>query len=243
MNENIYRNYTSTSVLAGVDVKKFTAWSHRYFRAFILPHIPADRKTRILEIGCGYGRYTQLITQTLGYENTIGMDISEEQIEYAKKNYGLSNVFCADAVEYLETSKEKFDIIILMDVLEHLELEYAVKLLRKINESLRQNGKLIIQVPNGLSPLKPIFYGDVTHVRPFSVSSMSQILRMAGFARFKHLSLPLLISGLKSFVLRLLWTVLVNPFLFVFVTLTHGNPAGGIYSSNLLTIAIKGETN
>lgn len=239
MKEDIYKNYTSTSVLAGVDVKKFTEWSHQYFKAFILPYIPADKKSKILEIGCGYGRYTQFITQTLGYQNTVGMDISEEQIEYAKKNYNLTNVFQADALAYLESHEEKYDVVILMDVLEHLELDYAVRLLRKVNESLQQNGKLIIQVPNGLSPLKPIFYSDVTHVRAFSVNSMSQILRMAGFSQFKHAALPPLVHGIKSFVQRVLWTLLINPLVYTFVTLSHGNPAGGVYSSNLLTVGYK----
>ncbi len=239
MKEDVFKNYTTTSVLTGVDVKKFTEWSHKYFRTFILPHIPSNKKSKIMEIGCGYGRYTQLLTQTLGYEDTIGVDISEEQIEYAKKNYQLKNVFKADALEYLKEHSEKYDIIILMDVLEHLELDYAIKLLTTIRESLAPGGKLILQVPNGLSPMTPIFYGDVTHVRPYSVNSMSQILRMAGFTSFDHAALPPLVHGLKSAIHRVLWTVFVNPLVYIFLLLSHGNSVGGIYSSNLLTIAYK----
>ena len=237
MKEGHYKNYTSTSVLAGIDVKKFSAWSHKYFKAFILPHISKDRKSKILEIGCGYGRYTEYLTKVLGYENVIGIDISEEQIEFARKNFNLTNVLQADALEYLDSHQDKFNTIILMDVLEHLELDYAVRLLKKIKDSILPNGKLIIQVPNGLSPLKPIFYGDVTHVRAFSVGSMSQILRMAGFSQFQHAPLPPLVHGVKSFVQRALWSLVVNPSVYIFVTLSHGNPAGGIYSSNLLTVA------
>ena len=239
MSEDVYKNYTSTSVLTGVDVKKFTAWSHLYFKTYILPHIPQDKNCSILEIGCGYGRYTQLNTQTLGYKNTVGVDISEEQIEFAKKNYQLTNVFKADALDFLNSNPKNYDVIILMDVLEHLELDYAIRLLRKINESLLPKGKLIIQVPNGLSPLKPIFYGDVTHVRPFSVTSMAQILRMSGFNRFEHRALPPLVHGFKSLVQRVLWTIFINPAVYIFVTLSHGSPAGGIYSSNLLTVAFR----
>lgn len=237
MKEDIYKNYTSTSVLTGVDVKKLTAWSHRYFRAFILPYIPQDKKCKILEIGCGYGRYTHLLTQTLGYANTVGLDISEEQIEFAKNKYGLTNVWKADALEYLETDQQKYDIVILMDVLEHLELEYAIRLLKKIKQSLIQNGKLIIQVPNGLSPLKPIFYGDVTHLRAFSVNSMTQILRMAGFQVFQHVALPPLVHNIKSLLHRIVWAGFINPLVYLFVLLSHGSAVGGIFSSNLLTIA------
>lgn len=239
MSEGIYKNYTTTSVLSGVDPEKFTAWSHLYFKEFILPHMPADRNAAILEIGCGYGRYTVLLTKDLGYVHTTGVDISEEQIEYAKNQYHLQNVYCRDAVEFLQQEQRNYDAVILMDVLEHLELEYAVKLLRLIHGSLNAGGKLIIQVPNGLSPLKPIFYGDVTHVRAFSVNSMSQILRMAGFTTFEHKSLPPLIHGIWSFLHRMIWSFIVHPLIYVFVTLSHGNPVGGIFSSNLLTIVRK----
>lgn len=241
MSVDIYKNYTSTSVLTGVNVEKFTNWSHRYFKTYILPHIPKSTSCKILEIGCGYGRYTSLLTNALGYNNTIGIDISEEQIEYAKKNYKLNNVFKEDAVDYLKNKpdSDKYDIVILMDVLEHLELTYSVELLLQINRALNPDGKLIIQVPNGLSPLKPIFYGDVTHTRAFSPNSISQILRMGGFRGFRNYALPPLVHNFSSFIHRTIYSVFIHPLIYVFIVLSHGNSAGGIYSSNLLTVAYK----
>lgn len=239
MTEDIYKNYTSTSVLTGMDVRRFTEWSHRYFRHFILPHISEDRTCKILEVGCGYGRYTQLLTQTLGYEHTVGVDISEEQIEYARKNYKLTNVYKSDALEYLKKGNEKYDAVILMDVLEHLELGYAIALLAEIRESLTPTGKLIIQVPNGLSPMTPIFHNDVTHVRPFTVNSISQILRMAGFSHFTSHAVPPMVYNIKSAIHWFLWKSIVHPLVYIFLLMSHGSPAGGIYSSNLLAIAYK----
>lgn len=239
MTPDFYKNYTTTSVLTGVDEKKFTEWSHQYFKTYILPHIPQNKDCKILEIGCGYGRYTTLLTNILKYKEVIGIDISEEQIEFAKKNYKLDNVFKEDAVSYLKLKSSKYDVVILMDVLEHLELAYSIELLEKINQALSPSGKLIIQVPNGLSPLKPIFYGDVTHVRAFSVNSMSQILRMGGFNHFKNFSLPPMVHGIKSLLHRIIWSSVINPFIYLFITLSHGSPVGGIYSSNLLTVVYK----
>lgn len=239
MSTDVYKNYTSTSVLTGVDVTKFTEWSHQYFKTYILPHIPQNKNCKILEIGCGYGRYTTLLTNTLKYNDIIGIDISEEQIEFAKKNYKLNNVFKADAVNYLKANPSKYEIIILMDVLEHLELAYAIELLEEVNKALIPDGKLIIQVPNGLSPMKPIFYGDVTHVRAFSVNSMSQILRMAGFTHFQHFAVPPMVHSVKSFFHRIIWSTFIHPLVYIFLILSHGNAVGGIYSSNLLTVVYK----
>jgi len=237
MNINVYENYTSTSVLSGVNEVELTKWSAKYFKKNFLKHLGNDKSIEILEIGCGYGRYTKTIIE-LGYEHITGIDISQEQVLYAQKKLGLKNVHLADASEFLDIGK-KYDVIILMDVLEHLELNYAITLLSKINTSLNVNGRFIVHVPNGLAPLAPPYHGDVTHIRAFSVDSMSQILRMAGFKHFKHFALPPLVTGISSFIRRVLWSAILNPLIKAFLIIANGGSSGGIYTSNLLSVAYK----
>lgn len=239
MSINLYKNYTSTSVLSNVDPEKFTKRSHAYFKKVIAPHLPNKKDCAILEIGCGYGRYTSLIVHQMQYTNVVGVDISEEQIEYARNHYNLQNVFVEDALAYMQRTNQKYDVVILMDVLEHLELNYAVSLLNAVHSALSQEGKLIIQVPNGISPMNPLYRGDVTHIRPYSVNSISQILRMAGFSKFSSYAIPPAAITIKSFILRYFWIIVVRPCIYLFMILVHGNSGGGIYSSNLLTVANK----
>lgn len=237
MDIDIYENYTSTSVFTNVDESKLTKWSVQYFKKNLLEHLGNNKNIAILEIGCGYGRYTKAMQES-GYNNVKGIDISREQIEYAREKLKIRNVEVADALEYLN-DEIKYDVIFLMDVLEHLELKYAITLLKKIHVSLVSGGKLVIHVPNGLAPLAPPFHGDVTHVRAYSVDSMSQILRMAGFKDFKHYALPPLITGFLSFTRRVLWVFVLNPLIKVFLLIANGGTSGGIYTSNLLTVALK----
>jgi SAM-dependent methyltransferase len=237
MKIDLYENYTSTSVLFGVDEKEFTRNSAIYFNKNLLQHFGANKDSRILEIGCGYGRYTKAMLEA-GYQHVIGIDISKEQVTYAREQLGLSNVYVADAIEYLDKG-EQYDLILLMDVLEHLDLEYAVLLLRKVYENLRPGGRFIIHVPNSLSPFRPSYYGDVTHVRSFSVDSMSQILRMGGFQKFSHYPLPPMALGLKSAIRRLLWLGVISPAIKLLLKISNGSTSGGIYTSNLLTVAVK----
>ncbi len=237
MKIDLYKNYTSTSVLHDVDEAEFTKNSALYFRKNLLPHFNPDKSIAILEIGCGYGRYTKAILE-VGYTNITGIDISKEQIAYARENLGLHQVQEADALEFLQAGN-KYDLIILMDVLEHLEIDYAVSLLRKVFESLQDNGRFILHVPNSLAPLRPSYYGDVTHIRPFSVDSMSQILRMGGFRKFSHYALPPMVVGVKSMVRRLLWDFVLNPGIKLFLKIANGSTSGGIFTSNLLTVAVK----
>lgn len=237
MKVDLYENYTSTSVLYDVDEEEFTKNSAIYFRKNLLEYFGANNNIKILEIGCGYGRYTKAILES-GFKNVIGIDISKEQVTYAKEKLGLNNVFVADAIEYLDKS-DTYDMILLMDVLEHLELEYAVLLLRKVFSRLQPGGRFIIHVPNSLAPFRPSYYGDVTHVRSFSVDSMSQILRMSGFKKFDHYALPPMMLGIKSSIRRLIWSTIICPGIKLFLKIANGSTSGGIYTSNLLTVAAK----
>jgi SAM-dependent methyltransferase len=98
---------------------------------------------KILEVGCGLG----YLTYALRLENydVNGIDISEEAINKAKQNFG--NYFiCQDLFKYVENNNEIFDVIILTEVIEHLEkpiefLEITLKL-------LKNDGKIILTTPN-----------------------------------------------------------------------------------------------
>ena len=238
MKIDLYENYTSTSVFHNIKEQKLTSWSKKYYKAFIEPHLGKNKNIRILEIGCGYGRYTQSIIQS-GYNNIRGIDISEEQISYAIRYMGLENkVELADAIEYM-TSKNEYDVILLMDVMEHLELSYTTELLQSIHRSLSKDGKLIIHVPNGLSPLKAPYHNDITHLRAFSSDSLSQLLRIVGFDKFNHFALPPLVTGFISFIRRCFWILLFNPLIKFYMLTANSSTCGGIFTPNILSVATK----
>lgn len=238
MKVDIYKNYTSTSVLADVNEEVFTKRSINYFKKIILPHFPQNKKIVVLEIGCGYGRYTKFLSE-YGFNSVYGVDISEEQIRYAREKMGLQNVEQADAVTFLENHSTNYDVILLMDVLEHLELNYSIILLQNIYRCLNRGGVFIVQVPNGMSPLAPSFHGDVTHIRSYSVSSMSQILKMGGFTTYEHYPTPQLVHSIGSYLRKILWLTFINPGIKLYMKVANGSTFGGIYTNNLLSIAKK----
>ncbi len=171
MENDLYKNYTSIAVLSDTPEKLFSQWGDLYFRKRILPHFPKDKSIRILEIGCGYGRYLLALSR-LGYQDTYGIDISEEQINYAKQQLNLTNVAQADALEFLEDHQQNYDVVLILDVLEHLSLDYALTLLKKVQTALTSEGRVVIQVPNAMAPLSPNYYGDMTHLSLYSPRTM-----------------------------------------------------------------------
>ena len=54
-------------------------------------------------------------------------------------------MFVSDMSDFI--SKEKFDIIVLADVLEHIPIEYHDKLLGALNSVLEKNGFIFIHIP------------------------------------------------------------------------------------------------
>ena len=237
-NFNPFKNYTSTAMLSGVNEENLTRRSIQYFNKNILPYLPVAKNARIVEVGCGYGRHMKAM-ETLGYNNVSGIDISEEQVAYAVEKLGLNNVSIADALEYFTKIEEKFDVILLLDVIEHLELEYSISLLKLVRTKLNSNGVLILQAPNGLSPLSPHRYWDVTHLRAYTTHSMEQTLRLADFNNMQHNELHPPIGGIISFMQRTVWELFFRPVIAIYMLTTQGYLMGGIFTANMLTIVNK----
>lgn len=134
-----FRNYTNYTRIE--DVKRLK---------FIQKNIDKinNKKLKVLDIGCGNGNISNQLGE-LGHL-VLGIDISEEAINVAKKKNKLINVeFKAISAEEL-TVNEKFDVIVCSEVIEHLNNpELIIQALKKL---LSEKGVLIITVPNGFGP-------------------------------------------------------------------------------------------
>ena len=104
------------------------------------------KNLKILDVGCGGGIICEPLAR-LGAEVT-GIDFAPNNIKaaniHAKKNKLKINYFYKD----IEKSKlkEKFDIIVMFEVLEHLD-DWK-KTIKNIRKNLNKNGKIIISTIN-----------------------------------------------------------------------------------------------
>lgn len=108
------------------------------YHNFFLENIGA--KDSVLDIGCGPGELAHDLAKKA--KKVVGIDFSEKYIASAKKNYVLPNLeyFYGDATRH--QFKEKFDVIILSNVLEHIE--HRVEFLKAIKHIAP---KILIRVP------------------------------------------------------------------------------------------------
>lgn len=237
--ESFYRQYTSTAALSGVDEKSVLVWSIGYFARNYASLLPKeDKSAAIAELACGYGRYLMALEQ-LGYTNCVGIDISDEQVAYARSKLGLRNVEKADALVWLSTKNASYDCILAIDFLEHLPTDDLLSMGNMIYKALKPGGRLIIQVPNAMSPANPVIYGDLTHVRAFTEQSIRQFLLLSGLRNISCAEVPPYYYDAKSLLRYVLWKYTVKPLLHVYSLIAHGKSANGIYSDNFIIIAEK----
>lgn len=97
-----------------------------------------------LEIGCGIGIISEFISKNV--PGVTGIDISEENIKFAKTTNNNISFYCSDFSEY--PAKDKFDLITLFDVLEHIPKQIHQNVFRKIKDLSNPNTKIIITVPD-----------------------------------------------------------------------------------------------
>jgi len=98
---------------------------------------------RVLEVGCGLGYLTYALRRA-GYD-AVGIDFSSEAIAKAKRFYG-DFYECRSVESYATASQERFDAIVMVEVIEHLEK--PVDLIARALELLREQGSVIVTTPN-----------------------------------------------------------------------------------------------
>jgi len=234
---DLYRRYTSTAALPdGTDAVALLEWSGRYFGAHVAPLLPRDQRAVIAEIGCGWGRYLVALAAA-GYTRCEGVDVSEEQVRYARDVLKLANIACADAAAWLGERRERFDCILALDVLEHLETDPLVTLMDAVRTALRPGGTVIVHAPNGLAPLSPLRHADLTHVRAFTVGSLAQLFRTVGLTPRLFRETRPHARGLVGALRRTLWRGALRPLVKAWMLAANGDAMGGIYTANLVAVA------
>jgi SAM-dependent methyltransferase len=151
-----------------------------YYKSLLREHLPDSKQSRILDIGCGMG-FTLLALKDLGYHDIAGVDVDQGQVESCR-NKGLPVEYVVNTYEYLSEKHEKFDCVLLLDVLEHVACDRQLDLAGAIYSSLKPGGRLICTVPNASSSLGCRWrYNDWTHYSSFTEVSIEFVLANVGF--------------------------------------------------------------
>lgn len=100
----------------------------------------------VLEIGCGVGETCWRVSKRWPNSRVLGIDISERAIELARRLFGSERVSFRVAAA-TDDIHGRFDLIVLMDVYEHIETEDRVGLHESLKRIRNENGRIILTFP------------------------------------------------------------------------------------------------
>lgn len=130
-----------------------------------------NKKVTFLDLGCGKGTQMKEFMQI--FEGSFhGIDLTSSKIDSVSvKSCNLEN-------ESLDYENNFFDIVFSKSVIEHVN--NTENFVKEVYRVLKPGGVFIVMAPDWQTQMKN-FYDDFTHVKPFTIRSLSAALKMYGF--------------------------------------------------------------
>lgn len=141
-----------------LDKNNFNSWKEYYFKyqrtlaeCYYIPFFQKNKvelkNKNILEIGCGNGGFISAFGEFS--DNCVGFDLKNLKWENTNVKYHKLDVFDDELINKFDS---KFDIIILRDVIEHLDNTQTNKLFSQIQKLSNLNTVILITFPPFYSP-------------------------------------------------------------------------------------------
>ena len=138
---------------------------------------------RILDVGCGAGDLSLMLTQQ-GAE-VIGVELDAQKVASANKtakqwNFDRARFIAGDVMKLQQMGLGQFDMIFCLALLEHINDDSG--LISQMKSMLRPNGLFIMEVPNARRKTIPAVEAEDGHVRPgYIYEDVPDFLHSLGF--------------------------------------------------------------
>lgn len=187
---------------AGVQSK----WHHLKFR-HVRNAMPSGFRSH-LDVACGPGTFVGTLP---GDVRSAGVDLAAPQVEYAGRKYGTDeHTFQTMSAGRLPFDEGSFDVVTMVELIEHLEVGAIEELLGEVRRVLEPGGKIVVTTPNyaSLWPLlekvvnarAEVSYED-QHITFFTRKRVLSLLRGCGFGSVEATTF----QGVAPFVAGLSW--------------------------------------
>lgn len=232
-----YRNAYYSQYVSGHQGSIANSGNESNLIANVVCHIPTEKSSRILDIGCGQGLLVDLLNR-MGYVNVLGIDVSGEQIQLGKE-LGVSNLEEHDLCDFAATHLGEYGVVLAIDLVEHFDRSEVRDLFQILSGLLASEGSLILRTPNGSSPYSGRYqFSDLTHGVIYTKRSLQQVCSAVGFSDVK--CFPARPSGhritqrLRAFLWRMCELVMTLP-----LVIETGETRGHIVTQNIIAVAKK----
>ena len=146
-----------------IDLKKYIS------QAKAIRSVMANKNAMVIDVGAGNGGLL-LALKELGYKNLTALDPSEKCVEHIRK----SGIRAEVGSVFQHQVKDKFDLVILSHVMEHLvDVDKAMSALVSMTGDA---GVIYVEVPDasmyGENDVVPFYFFDTEHINHFDEVSL-----------------------------------------------------------------------
>ena len=164
-NEYVYSNPEIMTYYMNALLISQLLWKHHFyiflfFKSKIKSLFRDNSKLSILDVGPGHGFYSQILkNEFVNYKNFDIVDISLASLNMTKVILGLDDnkirYYQADIFKYENKNDNKYDLICLGEVLEHLDNPKSILL--RLSQLLKPNGILWITTPTNSPAIDHVY--------------------------------------------------------------------------------------
>jgi 2-polyprenyl-3-methyl-5-hydroxy-6-metoxy-1,4-benzoquinol methylase len=178
--DHLFRKY---GTILGTTISPISIFALRYYEknyGKTLRSIPKNSK--ILEIGPGSASFTQYLLHK-DYEDITVCEIADDNAQALRQFFGdRIRVIHKDAIDYLGSTPDRFDLIFAAQVIEHFTHDDLIIFLQNCYASLNDGGYMILETINCANVIYGLYlrYCDYSHRMGFTPRSLKQFLNITG---------------------------------------------------------------
>lgn len=151
-------------------------------RARLADYVPLFAGARdVVDVGCGRGEFLDLLREA--GVTARGIDVNHDMVERSRAR-GFE-VVEGDGLSFLSAAApESLGGLIAIQVVEHLQPDYLLRLLSAAADALRSGAPIVLETINPAcwSAFFDSYVRDLTHVRPVHPDTLKFLVTAAGFA-------------------------------------------------------------
>ena len=163
------------------NLKKFGDRNKKLLNYFI-KNIGNKERYTFMDFGSGVAH----ISRT--FKNTLGERVKILCFEPNKNLKGLYDQFYLKQISDINEANEKYDLIYLIEVIEHLD--NPLETLLQISKIMDNDTKLFITTPKAVNNINGDCYDNPAHIHFFTINSLNYLLELNGFKKIKLKYIP-----------------------------------------------------
>ena len=127
------------------NLTKFNIDVGKHLIRYNFANLFVKEKSDVLDAACGVGYGSNILSKKA--KSIIGVDYSKSAIKFAKQNHNKKNIKFYESNILKFKFKKKFDVIVSLETLEHINKSDGIKWIKKCFKLLKKNGIFICSSP------------------------------------------------------------------------------------------------